>query len=402
MTKRLDDFAGERNEGPKSQKDMLGKVADLLARSNIDPDEVGRVEKIRLNEWQGITKDAGGEAHVHDLEATSLILTPEWASGPKWPVIDQAKPTVIRPTKVPARTKKTPSLMREWHTAICLPDPQIGFRRLSEDVMDPFHDEAAMSVALQIIAAYQRDGGVDKLINLGDFLDLPQQSRYIQEAAFASTTQAAIDRGHRFLAEQRATAPNADMVLLEGNHDRRMQNFVTVNALAAFGLKRANAPESWPVMSMPYLLRADELNVAYIDAWPAGEYWINDSLRCIHGNKVRSSGSTANATVKDHPNISTIFGHVHRIETHYKTVHDRNGPVRSMAASPGALCRIDGAVPSVNGSVGIDGVPAVHWEDWQQGLAVVHYTDGAEFYYNAHQIIDGKTVIGGQVFAATS
>lgn len=400
MTKSLVDFAGERDEGPKSQKSMLGKVADLLERSNIDPDEVGRVEKIRLNEWQGLTKNAAGEAEVHDLEATSLILTPEWAAGPQWPVVQQAAPTIIKPTKPPAPPKKSAGLVRKWRTAICLPDPQIGYRRLSDSELDPFHDEAAMQVALSVLAAFQHDGGVDKLVNLGDFLDLPQQSRYIQEAAFANTTQAAVNRGHAFLAEQRATVPRAEIVLLEGNHDRRMQNFVTTNALAAFGLKRANAPESWPVMSMPYLLRCDELDVHYIDSWPAGEYWINDALRCIHGNKVRSSGSTANMTAKDHPNISTIFGHVHRIEAHYKTVHDRGGPVRSMAASPGALCRIDGAVPSVNGSVGIDGVPAVHWEDWQQGLAVVHYAETGEFYYNAHQIIDGRTVIGGQEFSA--
>jgi hypothetical protein len=188
-------------------------------------------------------------------------------------------------------------------------------------------------------------------------------------------------------------------VLLEGNHDRRMQNFVTTNAQAAFGLKRANVPASWPVMSIPYLLRCDELDVIYIDAWPSGEYWINDQLRCIHGNKVRSNGSTANAQVKDNPHISTIFGHVHRIEAHYKTVHDRSGPIRSLALSPGCLCRVDGAVPSVNGSTGIDGTPAVHFEDWQQGVAVVRYTDD-KFFATTHQIMDGVALIDGQEFVA--
>lgn len=385
----LEDYAAEKDP---ARKELVNKVAALIERSGLDPEDVGKIEKIRLNEWQGFYKDEVGEAHKVDMEATSILLSPKFEDGPDWPVVQRAAPTVIKPTKV---KKSSPSLVSKWKTAICLPDPQIGYRVI-DGQLDPFHDEAAMSVALQVVAAHN----VTKLVNLGDFLDLPAQSRFIQEAAFSNTTQAAIDRGHRFLAEQRATAEDAEIVLLEGNHDRRMQNFITNNALSAFGLKRANAPASWPVMSLPYLLRCDELDIKYIDAWPSGEYWINDRLRAIHGNKIRSNGSTANAQIKDHPNISTIFGHVHRIESHYKTIHDKNGPIRTVAASPGNLCRVDGAVPSVNGSTGIDGRPAVHYEDWQQGVAVVYYKNTGDFFLNLHQIIDGETVIGGQVFAA--
>jgi hypothetical protein len=395
MSKSLGEFVEEKKT--KTPKEVLGKVAELIERSGIDIDEIGRLDKVIIGDYQAISKDDAGETHVHDLQKAHIVLTPKWETGPEWPVVQQAAPVVIKPPKAP--TKKAASLIHKWNTAIALPDPQIGFRRLSDGTLDPFHDEKAMNVALQLVAAHQNDGGVHKLVNLGDFLDLQQQSKYIQEAAFALTTQPAIDRGHSFLAEQRAVAPDAELVVLEGNHDRRMQNFVTLNAQAAFGLKRANVPESWPVMSIPYLLRCDELGVLYIDAWPAGEYWINDKLRCIHGNKVRSGGSTANAQVKDNPHISTIFGHVHRIEAHYKTVHDRSGPIRSLALTPGCLCRVDGVVPSVNGSTGISGDPATHWEDWQQGIAVIRYTDDT-FFASTHQIMDGVAVVGGQEFVA--
>lgn len=373
----------------------LGKVAELLQRSGIDPDDVGRVHTVTLGDYQGMTKDADGVAQIHDLHKASIVLSPKWEDGPAWPVVQQAAPIVI---STPWTHKGAPALVSKWKTAVMLPDPQIGFRAIDGE-LDPFHDDGAMDVALQVVAAHEHDGGVDKLVNLGDFLDLATMSRFLQEAAFASTMQPSVDRGYRFLCEQRAAAPNAELVLIEGNHDKRLQNFITVNALSAFGLKQANAPASWPVMSLPHVLRLDEMDVLYIDAWPAGEYWINENLRAIHGNKVRSSGSTANAVIKDNPSISTIMGHIHRIETHYKTVGTRNGPVRTAAISPGCLCRVDGAVPSANGSVGIDGRPAVHWEDWQQGVAVVKYTDD-RFFVTTHQILDGVTVVKGQEFVA--
>ena len=326
----------------------------------------------------------------HDWETPSNVSV----SAPLWNPVQNARPTVVNPTTF------KPLKNSGWKTAVILPDPQIGFRLYDDGTVDPFHDEKAMNVALQIVSYEQEQNGVDQVVNLGDFLDLPSQGRFAQEATFANTTQLAIDAGHLFLARQRASAPNAQIVLVEGNHDRRLQNFVEVNALAAFGLKRAQAPESLPVMSLPFLLRLDELNVTYIDSYPAGKHWVTDNLRAIHGNKVRSNGSTAAAYTNDMPHISTVFGHTHRLEIQSKTTWDRVGKIRSMAISPGCLCRVDGAVPSVNGSIGIDGRPAQEFENWQQGVAVIKYKDSGEFFVDLVQIDDGRTVYQGQEFRA--
>lgn len=384
-------------EPSKGKREVLGKIAELLERSGIDVEDVGRVQKVNLH--QGFYKDDDGQAQVVDM--SGITLTPKWADGPEWPVVQPAAPTVVRP---PKKTRQTAALVRDWKTTVCMGDTQFGFRLLDPTTgeLDPFHDEAAIDVALQVTAALDDEvGGLHSVINLGDFLDLQQQSRFVQEAAFALTTQPAIDRGHRFLAQARAAAPDAKLVLLEGNHDRRMQTFITNNAAAAFGLRRANLPESWPVMSLPHVLRLDELGVEYIDAWPAGEWWINDNVRAIHGNKVRSNGSTANAIVRENSAITTIMGHGHRLEAHYRTTHARSGPIRSAAIMAGCLCRVDGAVPSVNSSTGIDGRPATMWEDWQQGLVVVHHTDDRQ-HITMHQIVDGEAVVNGQVFRAAA
>jgi hypothetical protein len=376
-----------------TSKHALGAIADLLANNNIDLDEIGSISKVSV--YQQASKDADGEVQVTDL--VGVQINPKWESGPEWPVVQQAPPTII---KAPAKPKTTPALIGGWKTAVVLPDPQIGYRLFEDTGLDPFHDEAAMSVALQILTAEQHDNGVEQVVNLGDYLDLPAQGKYEQEASFAFTTQHAVDRGHLFAAHQRAAAPNAKVVILEGNHDRRMQKFIQANALSSFGLRRANAPESWPVMSLPYLMRLDELDVHYIDAYPAGMWWINDKLRAIHGDKVNSGGSTAMKYTNEMPHISTIFGHIHRQEIQSKTTFDREGKIKVMGISPGCLCRIDGHVPSVKGSVGIDGKPVTYWENWQQGIAIVRYKDEGSFHVDLIHIDDGKTLYKGQEFVA--
>lgn len=313
--------------------------------------------------------------------------------NPAWTPIHRAKPVSIKAPKL-VRTRKG-----AYKCAVILPDPQIGYRKFDTE-LDPFHDEAAMDVALQIIGWLEEHERVDSVINLGDFIDLPAQGRFEQEPAFATTTQEAIDRGHLFLQQQRAAAgPRAHIVLIEGNHDRRMEKFIVANAASAFGLKRANKDEV-PVMSLPFLLRLDEIGVEYIDAYPAGAYWLNDRLRAIHGDKVRSGGSTAAAYTNHTPHISTIFGHVHRQELQSRTIFDRLGPIKSVAVSPGCLCRVDGAVPSVNGSTKIDGTPAKFYENWQQGVAVIMYKDTGEFYTELVQIDNGKAVFRGKEFSS--
>lgn len=384
----------EALEGASNRKKVTNKIADLIEASGIDVEDIGRIERIRLNTYQALTKDEEGVAHIHDLEAASVVLSPKWAEGPAWPVVDQAKPRMVPPVvPKPRRSKK-------WKTAVILPDPQIGFRRFEDGGFDPFHDDVAMKTALKIMTSLEADGGVDNVVNLGDFVDFPMFSKYVQEPAFALTTQMGLDRAHLFLAEQRTACPTATNVVIEGNHDRRLQNAIVQNAANAFGIKAANTPESWPVLSLPYLLRFDELDVDYVAGYPAGEYWINDRLVAIHGRKVKSGGSTAAAVVKDET-VSQLFGHIHRIELQHRTVRHRSGPTRLLAATPGCLCRVDGAVPSMKGSTDLNGRSVSSYEDWQQGIAVVNYIEGdGDFHLELVHITDGNAMFRGQLFSS--
>ena len=128
-------------------KSRLGKIADLLERSGIEPEEIGTVEKVRISEWQGLTKNEEGEAELHDLGGVSVVINPAWANGPEWPVVQQAAPVTIK--HLPKNQQ--PAKDTKYKTAVIMPDPQIGYRMYEDGEMDAFHDEDAMAIALKIL-----------------------------------------------------------------------------------------------------------------------------------------------------------------------------------------------------------------------------------------------------------
>ena len=341
-------------------RQSIGKLAQLLDRQNIDIDEIGDIKKISV--YQSLTKDADGEAQVHDL--VGIQISPSWETGPEWPVI-QPGPTIKLPKS--ATTKKKTALK----TCVVLPDMQIGYFRNREGELEATHDESAIAIALAIT----KDINPEMVVMVGDNLDLPELGKYRLSPAFQQTTQASIDRATEICAETRAAAPNAQISWLAGNHEERLTSFMLDNAMAAFGIRRGKHPESWPVLSIPNLCRLDDFGIEYLSGYPASMVWINEHIKVIHGDLVRSGSSTAMAYLK-REKISVIYGHIHRREWAEMTREDYDGPKTVTAASPGCLARIDGAVPSTKGGTDLDGRPLKRYENWQQGLAVVQYEEG--------------------------
>lgn len=304
----------------------------------------------------------------------------EWAPNGTPGVIEVARtvaPKVIKPEFTAA------PLVGQWKTAVITADEQIGYRG-----DNPFHDTRAIDIAHQIIAIEQPD----QRIIAGDYLDLATLSRFEQEASMRGCMQKAFDYGNELLAIDREMSPKSQIVLVEGNHDRRMQKFASDNAQDVMHVRRGNSDERWPALSVPGLLGVQELGVEYIDAYPAGMWWINDKLRVVHGNKVNSKGSTAQRYADEMPHISTVFGHSHRQEILRRTTFDRAGKIVSSYVNPGCMCRVDGEVPSVKGAIGVNGESAIAWEDWQQGLAVIRYKETGEFVTQLVEINDGVAI----------
>lgn len=362
-------------------------IAELFEKRGIDPAEVGDLKRVSF--YQTVVKSEEGEPQVVDLTAVQFV--PSWDSGPKWPVIVPGPSYTI--PKATTKVRKGTG----FRTAVIVPDIQIGFYRGVEGNLEPTHDEAAISVALAMIA----DIDPDEVVLVGDNLDLPEMGKYLCYPTYQQTTQASIDRAALLCAQLRKVAPDAVITWLAGNHEERMPKYLATNAMAAYGLKRANQPESWPVLSVPFLVRMDEYNITYKPGYPAADYWLNEKLRIIHGDRVKSGGSTAHVYLNQEK-TSVIYGHIHRIETAFKTREDYDGPRTIMAASPGCLARIDGAIPSTRGGVDLDGRPLTRHENWQQGLGVVTYEKEGEakFTYECIPIYGGWAMRQGKEYAA--
>jgi hypothetical protein len=294
-------------------------------------------------------------------------------------------------------SKVTPRIEDGWETAVIVPDIQVGYFR-GHDGLEPTHDEQAIAIMLAVV----RQARPSLIVLVGDNADLPEFGKYRLTPAFQRTTQATVDRLALLCGQLRAAAPQARIVWLAGNHEERLPNWLLDNAAAAYGLRRGNTPESWPVMSLPYLARMDDHSIEYRPGYPASSCWVNERLRVIHGDKVTSGGSTAHKYLASEK-TSVIFGHVHRIEHAERTREDHDGPKVIMAASPGCLARIDGAVPSTRGGTDLDGRPLVRHEDWQQGVGVVEFEPGdGRFTWETVAIRDGWARWRGRTFGGVA
>ena len=176
-------------------------------------------------------------------------------------------------------------------------------------------------------------------------------------------------------------------------------NYIIDNAKAAFGIRQGHRPDSWPVLSVPFLCGFDEYEIEYIPGYPASHIWLNERLKIIHGTRHKSNGSTAHMYLNSEK-VSVIYGHVHRREWAEKTRNDWDGPKTIMAASPGCLARCDGPVPSTKGGIDLDGRPLTVTEDWQQGIGVVNFETEDEhlFFYEQVPIHAEMAFYRGKVF----
>lgn len=316
-------------------------------------EEHGNLNKARFSDYQMGYKDADGEAQTHDLRASRFEVA--FDSEPKWPLV-----TRVESVRLPRKEKAEKDRLRASKRAVILPDLQI-----------PYQDEKAVEVALKVL----RDAKPDRVVILGDLLDLAQFGKFLQEPEWATAVQEAVNQAHQLLATIRKLAPTAEISVLEGNHDARLPKDMKVNSAKSLRLKRADQLDGWPVMSVPYLTAMDTLDIEYLAGYPANRLWLNQNLQVRHGQLVRSRSSTARA-VNDDERASTIFGHVHRLEMQYMTHHTYDGGKTNAAWGIGCLSKIDGSVPSTKSGYDLEGRPVTNYENWQQALCVVDYEEG--------------------------
>lgn len=355
-------------------------LEELIKALNIDEKE-WTVTNVTYNEWDGMRPNDMGTILMHQVKVSLKRNTLQ---------VNYEVPKPINITVKSSNKAKTVKKNSDIKVAVILPDMQVGFKRnMDTGELISLHDRAAMDVALQIVRYVKPD----RIVLLGDNLDLPQESKYLTSPEFYFTTQAAAVELAWWLSQLREINPDMEIDYIEGNHDARASKTLMQNAVSAYGLKAADDINGPPLMSIEKLLGLKNLDIKYHGGYPMGKVVINDNLVCIHGEVARSeSGATVASVVKD-TRVSVIQGHIHRYEVATKTLWSADNTAHMYtAASFGCLCKIDpGAVPGCKAH-----------QNWQQGLGIVYYEDRGlqQFRQEFVPIINGRAILQSEIFEA--
>jgi len=206
----------------------------------------------------------------------------------------------------------------------------------------PYQDEAARSVALQIVSDFDPDIRVSG----SDGMDFYTLSKFDKNPERIKTNlQGEISLWARGQREWNSAAPNASALWLPGNHEDRLRRWIWAHP-TFYGLR---------ALEWQNLLLFDELGIKEA---PGGEIDLFGKLLIRHGNVVRKfSAYTANAELgSEFFSISTLTGHTHRGGTTYATT--RTGLVQGVEGF--CLCNLD---PEY-----------VNSPNWQQGIVLVNVT----------------------------
>ena len=352
-------------------------LEELLKKFDISEDD-WKVTNFKVNQWDVSAKeeiDGKISWNTHTNYQARATLVRKIPVKCDFPVVQGAN---IEPIKFNIKIPK-----RDLKVDVVLPDAQVGFKKdFNTGELAPLHDLKAIAVATEIVKEIRPN----RLILLGDMLDLPDWStHYVRSPEFYFTTQPSLDWLASWISELRPYCN--EMVYIEGNHEKRMIDSIVQNTIQAYGIKPANEPDVPPILSVPYMLGLHKMGVEYVGNYPHGEFYVNDNLVCIHGNKVGPKSGQSVMKMLDSPRISVIQGHVHRLEMGHKTVWTHGQPKIYQAISLGTLARIDGIVPGGGTRY-----------NWQQGFGIVEY-DKERFQVDSIGIYDGKAIFKGKLYS---
>lgn len=352
-------------------------IDDLVQVCKIDLSKYN-IESSSVRKWDVVIKNIlSGEPVIVPAFYVSVKLAPKVIEASKF----VAQPVQFK-SRLPQGPRQPPPAQGR---GLILTDTQIGFRRdVMSGALDPFHDRAAMDVALQI-AQYER---FDHVTWLGDLLDCTEMSdKFVREPGFYFTTQPAIYEAHWWLAQFVKAQPKANQDVIEGNHDYRLPLALINHALGMHNLQKATETVAMPSMSVPSLLSMPELGIEYKAGYPNNETW-QGPVRIIHGDIARNAPGSTTAALVAGAQESTVQGHIHRIEQASKTINIRGKTRHIQGVSPGCLCRVDYVVPGHK-----------HGQQWQQGIGVVEW-DGDHSTISTIPIRDGVAIYRGRKFVA--
>lgn len=382
-----------REEGPNHvtvmKRGSIKSPLELIAEAGLDSED-WIVTKVVLNGWEVGAKAKWVDLTYDDGRATGTVKEDGLKIAPLYQVkvhLTRKQPIAVCPIIHPIECPEVFSFPEgkapadTAQASLVLADLHVGFYRdLHMGELIPFHDQRAMSIAVQVA----RDRQPDRIDILGDVLDLPEWTdKFLRSPEMLETTQPAINAVHAWLKSIRQVCPDAEMYLYRGNHEKRPERAIITHLRAAYGLRAADELDLPPALSVPRLLALHQLGVIWVEE----NEWLNDDLVVGHGQVARKPGLTSKA-ISESDIVHQIHAHIHRREVASRTLHTRHGQKTVTATCFGCLCHIDGRVPARTTKL-----------QWQQGIGIVQFQEQHPVYSTQHiHIEDGQALWQGNVY----
>src|ERR1043165_3293790 len=242
-------------------------------------------------------------------------------------------------------------MKNDIETWIIIPDLQI-----------PFEDPRSLSAVEKYMATHRWDG----LLYIGDFLDFDMvsafnigklrvtQNRYIEDDyVYANKI---LDR-HQAIVRKKN--PKAKFVMLEGNHEERIERFID------------SVPALQGMLEVENGLGLKQRKIEWIRSWSRGEVYRIGKASFTHGlytNKYHA------AKMLDAEAASIFYGHTHDMMCFPRSRRDKAD--LQVGQSLGCLCEIEQSY--------MKGKPS----NWQQGFGVFFFLPDGSYTYYTPRIIN--------------
>lgn len=231
----------------------------------------------------------------------------------------------------------------------------------------PDQNEKALALVYEFIKDYKPT----TLHILGDFVNFPTLSSYLQDPNYHLTLSDEINEARQILTKFRKLLPDSEILWYEGNHCDRLKRYLARNAAQLASLEI----EGEQVVSIPHLFKLRELCVKYV------ETEFRDGVLYHHGQLCRAkSGYTAHGNM-DKTGVSVLSGHVHRLAMVFKSLYDRT----LFGLETGCLCNKE-PYPYYGTMV----------KDWALGCSTIDIING-NVYPNLYPIINNSIVYGKEI-----
>lgn len=240
------------------------------------------------------------------------------------------------------------------------------------DMQVPYHD----TETLKAVEKFMKDYRWDHYINLGDFMDFDcishhtkgklrvvEGKRVMKDYAVGNEI---LDR-HQQIVRKRNK--NAKFVLLEGNHEFRVERYLD------------ERPEMEGLVEVENGLRLKERGFKWVRCYKKGDIFTLGNANFHHGLYTNQFHSKK---MVDSFGVNIFYGHLHDVQAFSKVMWGKDKTI--VGQSMGCLCDYEQSY--------IKGNPT----KWQQAFGVFEFQENGYFTYNVVRIFNHQFIYNGKVY----